>query len=142
MIFRSAGKRRRSALRWWHNNDMQTMKTQTAVTTGKCRFCHAPLEHTFVDLGMSPLCEAFLRMDELKKMEAFYPLHVYVCSQCFLVQLEEFVSPGEIYRDYRYFSSYSDSWLAHCQRYTDAMLMRFDINGCSLVAEVASNDGY
>lgn len=109
---------------------------------GKCRFCQSPLQHTFVDLGMSPLCEDFLKEGDLKRMEAYYPLHVYVCAHCFLVQLEEFVSPAEIYRDYKYFSSYSDSWLNHSRRYTHSMLERFDLNRNSLVAELASNDGY
>jgi len=75
-------------------------------------------------------------------MEAFYPLHVYVCSQCFLVQLEEFVSPKDIYSDYNYFSSYSDSWLRHSKRYTDTVVERFEIGSKHLVAELASNDGY
>lgn len=118
------------------------MEKHREGTIGKCRFCQAPLEHTFVDLGMSPLCEAFLKAEDRKKMEAFYPLHVYVCGQCFLVQLEEFVSPQEIYRDYRYFSSYSDSWLDHSKRYTDAILERFPLFRKGLVAELASNDGY
>ena len=118
------------------------MNTATGKRFGKCRFCQAPLRHTFLDLGMSPLCEDFLRFEELSNMEAFYPLHVYVCDECFLVQLEEFVSPQEIYRDYRYFSSYSESWLAHAQRYTSRMLEEFNITGDSLVVELASNDGY
>jgi SAM-dependent methyltransferase len=109
---------------------------------GKCRFCKSPLQHTFVDLGMSPLCEDFIKPSELKDMEAFYPLHVYVCSTCFLVQLEEFVSPEEIYRDYKYFSSYSDSWLDHARRYRDKVVQEFNITEGSLVAELASNDGY
>ena len=73
------------------------------------------LHHTFVDLGMSPLCESFLPADQLNQMEPFYPLHVFVCEQCFLVQLEEYVSPEHIFTEYAYFSSYSDSWLAHAQ---------------------------
>ena len=91
---------------------------------------------------MSPLCEDFLGADGINQMERFYPLHAYVCENCFLVQLEEFVAPAEIYRDYKYFSSYSDTWLKHAGRYTDNMLNRFAIGGTSLVAEVASNDGY
>ena len=79
----------------------------TFVTPGKCRFCQATLEHTFVDLGMSPLCQDHVKPDELGKMEPFYPLRVYVCENCFLVQLEEFVSPAIIFSDYAYFSSYS-----------------------------------
>ena len=118
------------------------MRKVTNQKTGACRFCQTPLQNTFVDLGMSPLCEDFLRPEELKNMEPFYPLHVYVCENCFLVQLEEFVSPEVIYRDYRYFSSYSSSWLKHAEEYTDKMLQRFQISGHHLVCELASNDGY
>ena len=110
--------------------------------TRRCRFCKSALEHTFVDLGMSPLCEDFLRPEQLNQMEPFYPLHAYVCSACFLVQLEEYVAPAEIYRDYKYFSSYSDSWLNHASRYVEKMIPRFKLSSNSLVAEVASNDGY
>src|SRR5690349_25162935 len=98
---------------------------ENKILTGKCRFCQHPLEHTVVHLGMSPLCEDFVKPDELKKMECFYPLHVYVCEQCFLVQLEEFASPEEIYDDYLYFSSYSDSWLDHSKRYVENVIDRF-----------------
>jgi SAM-dependent methyltransferase len=108
----------------------------------RCRFCNTPLTHTFVDLGMSPLCEDFVKPGKANEMERFYPLHVYVCSACYLVQLEEFVSPEVIYRDYSYFSSFSDSWLTHAKRYTDHVVTRFDIGKDSLVAELASNDGY
>jgi len=118
------------------------MEKEKTSAHGKCRFCHAPLEHTFVDLGMSPLCEDHVKPDELKKMEPFYPLHAYVCSNCFLVQVEEFVSPSVIFNDYAYFSSYSDSWLNHVRRYADDVLERFVITSESLVAELASNDGY
>jgi hypothetical protein len=107
-----------------------------------CRFCGTPLEHTFVDLGMSPLCESYLPADQLNQMEPFYPLHVYVCANCFLVQLEAYVSPEHIFTDYAYFSSYSDSWLAHAKRYTDLMVERFGIGANSFVVELASNDGY
>lgn len=110
--------------------------------TPACRFCDAPLEHTLVDLGMSPLCESFLTGDQLNHMEPFYPLHVYVCKECYLAQLEEYVSPEEIFTEYAYFSSYSDSWLNHAKRYTDLMVERFGINSKSLVVEIASNDGY
>lgn len=110
--------------------------------TPTCRFCDAPLEHTLVDLGMSPLCESFLTGDQLNHMEPFYPLHVYVCKECYLAQLEEYVSPEEIFTEYAYFSSYSDSWLNHAKRYTDLMVERFGINSKSLVVEIASNDGY
>ena len=112
------------------------------VTTGKCRFCQAPLEETFVDLGMSPLCQDHVKPEELNRMEPFYPLHAYVCKNCFLVQLEEFVAPSAIFNDYAYFSSYSDSWLRHVKSYTDQMVAKFPISSKSLVAELASNDGY
>lgn len=107
-----------------------------------CRFCGAALEHTFVDLGASPLAQSFLSQDQLNHMEPFYPLHVYVCGKCFLVQLQEFVAPENIFSDYLYFASYSDSWLAHAKAYTDLMVQRFAINEKSLVVEIASNDGY
>jgi len=89
------------------------MKSKQNTVLGKCRFCDSPLVDTFVDLGMSPLCEDHVKPEELKQMEPFYPLHSYVCSKCFLVQVEGLVSPSEIFSDYAYFSSYSDSWLKH-----------------------------
>jgi hypothetical protein len=109
---------------------------------GKCRFCQTPLQHTVVHLGMSPLCQDFINPEELKSMTPFYPLHVYVCEQCFLVQLEEFATPEEIYHDYLYFSSYSDTWLRHSKLYSDRVIDRFNITSQSLVCELASNDGY
>jgi hypothetical protein len=118
------------------------MGTDAMNGRGKCRFCKAELHHTFVDLGMSPLCESFLRQDQLNQMEPFYPLHAFVCEKCFLVQLEQFVSPDHIFTEYAYFSSYSDSWLEHCRRYTDQMRDRFHLDEKSLVVELASNDGY
>jgi hypothetical protein len=107
-----------------------------------CRFCGARLEHTFVDLGMSPLCESFLRPDQLDQMERFYPLHVRVCEHCFLVQLPEYVTPDEIFTEYAYFSSYSDSWVEHARRYADTAIDRLGLTETSLVVETASNDGY
>ena len=107
-----------------------------------CLFCGTPLEHTFVDLGMSPLCESYLSRTQLNEMEPFYPLHVYVCGECFLVQLQEYVSGEEIFTDYAYFSSYSDSWLAHARRYTELMISKLGLSSESQVIEVASNDGY
>ena len=107
-----------------------------------CLFCGTPLEHTFVDLGMSPLCESYLSRNQINDMEPFYPLHVYVCGECFLVQLQEYVSGEEIFSDYAYFSSYSDSWLAHARRYADSMIATLGLTGESQVVEVASNDGY
>lgn len=107
-----------------------------------CRFCGAGLEHTFVDLGMSPLCESYVNAERLHDMEPFYPLHVYVCDHCFLVQLEEFVSPEHIFTEYAYFSSYATSWLEHCRCYTNQMIERFHYTKNSFVVELASNDGY
>jgi hypothetical protein len=108
----------------------------------RCRFCDAALEHTFIDLGMSPLCESYVSAEHLNEMEAFYPLHVYVCEKCFLVQLDEFVSPQHIFSEYAYFSSYADSWVAHARRYAELMIERFGLTSASHVVEVASNDGY
>ncbi len=107
-----------------------------------CRICGASLRHTFVDLGASPLCESFLAADECNRMEPFYPLHAYVCERCFLVQLEEYVAPEEIFSEYAYFSSYSDSWLRHARDYVEAMVARFALGRESHVVELASNDGY
>jgi SAM-dependent methyltransferase len=107
-----------------------------------CRFCHAPLTHSFADLSMSPLSNAFIVPDRQTEAEKFYPLHAFVCDQCFLVQLGEFESPAQIFSDYAYFSSYSDSWLAHCQQYVADMISRFRLGHDSQVIEVASNDGY
>src|SRR5262247_898655 len=116
------------------------ISAQPAVAA--CRFCHASLTHTFVDLGMSPLCESYVSADHLNTVEAFYPLHVYVCDQCFLVQLEQFVRAEDIFDEYAYFSSYSESWLEHAKQYTEAMIERFGLNQQSFVVELASNDGY
>ncbi|MCB0071430.1 MAG: methyltransferase domain-containing protein [Caldilineaceae bacterium] len=123
---------------------MQTMPAvQTTDGVGPtCRFCGAPLHATVVDLGMSPLCESYLAADELNQMEPFYPLHVYVCDRCYLVQLEQYVSPEHIFREYAYFSSYADTWLQHAKAYTDLMVARFGFDRDSQVVEVASNDGY
>jgi len=107
-----------------------------------CRFCGAPLDHTFVDLGLSPLCESYVAAADLNAGETFYPLHAYVCGQCFLVQLEQYVSAEEIFRDYAYFSSYSDSWLAHSRAYVEMITRRLRLHQQSLVVELASNDGY
>ena len=107
-----------------------------------CRFCGEQLTQTFVDLGMSPLCESYVSEAHLNMMEPYYPLHVYVCGNCFLVQLEEFVSPEEIFTEYAYFSSYSNDWLKHAENYVSMVIDRFGLNQKSLVVEVASNDGY
>jgi 2-polyprenyl-3-methyl-5-hydroxy-6-metoxy-1,4-benzoquinol methylase len=112
------------------------------IATQPCRFCRAPLEKTFVDLGMSPLCETYPAAAELNRGETFYPLHVYVCGECFLVQLEQYETPEAIFSDYAYFSSFSDSWLKHAQSYCQKMASRFGLTANSFVVEVASNDGY
>jgi hypothetical protein len=107
-----------------------------------CRFCGTGLSSTFVDLGMSPPCQTHIEPEQLNHMERFYPLHAWVCSECFLVQLEEYVSPDEIFSDYAYFSSYSDSWVEHARAYAEGMMKRFGLAGKSKVMEIASNDGY
>ncbi len=107
-----------------------------------CRFCGAGLTHTFVDLGMSPLCESYIEARQLNSMERFYPLHVRVCHECLLVQIEEYVAAEDIYSDYAYFSSYSDSWVEHARRYVQAVTRRLGLGSGSLVMEIASNDGY
>jgi len=109
---------------------------------GKCRLCGASLRRTFVDLGMSPLCESYVAPEQLNQMEPFYPLHVLVCEKCFLVQLGEYVTAGRIYSEYAYFSSYSDSWLRHAREYADMITRRLRLGPQSLVIELASNDGY
>lgn len=108
----------------------------------KCINCDNELRYTFADLGTSPLCEEFVKPEEISEGQKFYPLHAYVCEECLLVQVGEFVSPEEIYSDYYYFSSYSDSWLQHAKDYTDYMVDHFPINEDSFVVEIASNDGY
>jgi hypothetical protein len=100
------------------------------------------LKHTFVDLGMQPLCESYVESSQLNQMEPFFPLHTYVCDNCFLVQLEEYVSPKEIFSEYAYFSSYSDGWLNHAEYYVEMITKRLGLTEKSLVLEVASNDGY
>jgi len=113
------------------------------MVKSNCRFCQTPLSKTFVDLGMSPISNAFLKSKQLDRAEKFYPLHTYVCDNCFLVQLEEFETPEQIFsNDYAYFSSYSESWLNHCQSYTELMIDKFGLNDNSQVIELASNDGY
>ena len=111
-------------------------------TLHECRLCGTPLTRTFVDLGMSPLCESYVPAEKLDDAEVFYPLHVRLCDACLLVQLPAYVSGEDIFSDYAYFSSYSDSWVAHAKRYAEAMIGRLDLTPDSLVTEVASNDGY
>ncbi|MFI6761407.1 methyltransferase domain-containing protein [Micromonospora sp. NPDC050417] len=112
------------------------------MTIAECRLCGTGLTETFVDLGMSPLCESYLPVDRLDSAETFYPLHVRICSSCLLVQLPAYVPGEDIFSDYAYFSSYSDSWVAHAKRYADMMTETLGLGPESLVTEVASNDGY
>src|SRR6059058_277343 len=107
-----------------------------------CRFCGHAVRHSFVDLGMSPLCQRHITAEQLNHMEPFYPLHAYVCERCFLVQLEELVAPSDLFSEYAYFSSYSDSWVEHARRYCELMCERFRFGPHSRVVEIASNDGY
>src|SRR5262245_17491341 len=98
-----------------------------------CRHCGAPLEHSFCDLGMSPLANAYIEPRAASDMERFYPLHAFVCSRCWLVQLQEFETPAQIFGDYAYFSSYSESWLAHARAYVEAVTARFGLSRRSQV---------
>ena len=107
-----------------------------------CLFCGTELRHTFADLGMSPLANSFLTVEQAQQQESFYPLHARVCHECFLVQLEVFETPENIFSDYAYFSSYSESWLNHARQYTEMMIERFSFNSSHQIIEIASNDGY
>ena len=112
------------------------------MSSKHCRSCNAILTRTFVDLGRSPLANSLLSVEDVDRSEAFYPLHVYVCDNCLLVQLQEFARAENIFTDYLYFSSYSGLWLQHCLEYTEQMTKRYTLNDQSLVVEIASNDGY
>ncbi len=112
------------------------------MTAFPCRFCETPLTDRVVDLGMHPLCESFLPEDQLDQMEPFYPLNVWVCPSCFLVQLNEYVEPEDIFTEYAYFSSFSTSWLQHAEDYVAKMADRLGLGSDSMVVELASNDGY
>ena len=108
----------------------------------RCRLCSCELRYTFVDLGMSPPCESYLSAAELDAGETFYPLHVRICENCLLVQLPAYIPAEEIFSDYAYFSSYSDSWVAHAGRFVEDAARTLDLGSASFVIEVASNDGY
>lgn len=116
--------------------------TENDTTERTCRSCGAPLETMFVDLGMSPLCERFLRADQLDEMEPFYPLAARICDRCLLVQLPSYVPADDIFREYAYFSSFSDSWVEHARKYAERMTEALGLGPDSRVVEVASNDGY
>jgi hypothetical protein len=115
---------------------------QAARSGGPCRACGAELTRLVVDLGMHPPCQRFLTAEQTDEMEPFYPLDVWVCDDCWLVQIGAHVAPEEIFVEYAYFSSFSDAWLQHCKTYADDMTDRFGLGPDSLVVEVASNDGY
>src|SRR5579862_3608576 len=108
----------------------------------RCRFCDSRLDDPFLDLGVSPLANSYLRPEQLGQAESFYPLRVYVCRDCLLVQLEQFESPEHIFSEYSYFSSYSDSWLRHAEEFAGMATKRFGLGTSSQVVEIASNDGY
>jgi SAM-dependent methyltransferase len=112
------------------------------TTKARCRFCDAVLQDVFLDLGLSPLANSYVPPERLAASEVFFPLKVHVCRSCFLVQLEVFETPDNIFSDYAYFSSYSDSWLEHARRYSQNMIERFELHRGSFVVEIASNDGY
>jgi len=108
-----------------------------------CRLCYGKLNKSFLSLGNSPLSNAYLSENDLNQKEYYYPIEIYVCEKCYLVQLEEFETTENIFSsDYAYFSSYSESWLRHCKKYTEMMLNRFRFNQNSFIVEIASNDGY
>ncbi len=108
-----------------------------------CRFCGAPLRTSFADLGMTPLCQKHVKPQQINEPETYYPLHAFVCGSCWLVQLGEYATPEEIFaQEYAYFSSYSDTWLAHAKAYAGMMTKRRSLGPSSLVVEIASNDGY
>src|SRR5262249_47427371 len=127
---------RRNAER--HRSDLRgVMSSQPA-----CRLCGAELTRTFVDLGMSPLCESYVPAERLDAPEVFYRVQVGLGPSCLLAQPPAYVSGEAIFSDYAYFSSYSDSWVAHARRYAEAMIDRLALTPASQVTEVASNDGY
>lgn len=113
----------------------------TAATV-TCRNCGAPVTRTFVDLGMSPLVQSFVRADKLDTMEPFYPLNVLICDGCKLVQLRDYVNPDSIFTEYAYFSSFATSWVEHAKRYCEMIAKRLQLGAGSLAVEVAANDGY
>jgi C-methyltransferase C-terminal domain/Putative zinc binding domain/Methyltransferase domain len=129
------------------SNMLTTVKSDGASQTksvegARCRLCDSRLEATFVDLGMSPLCENYLTANQLDHMEPYFPLHVLVCGNCFLVQLREYVKPDSIFTEYAYFSSYSTSWVEHARKYCHMIAERLRLGQKSDVFEIASNDGY
>jgi SAM-dependent methyltransferase len=122
--------------------EASAVKTRAASEANQCRLCRAPLRYSMVDLGVTPLCESFVPPDLVDAMEPFFPLHAYVCAECFLVQLRQYVSPEAIFEEYAYFSSYSTSWVSHAKTYCEMIARRLKLGEGSKVVELASNDGY
>jgi SAM-dependent methyltransferase len=121
---------------------LDSFRDAVAAPGPACRFCGKPLEHLFVDLGLTPLANSYVPADQAGAAETFYPLQAFVCDSCFLVQTRDVASPEDMFSEYSYFSSYSTTWLAHSEAYATAMIDRFGIGSESKVVEVASNDGY
>ena len=111
------------------------------ITNFSCRFCDSQLDTIFLDLGITPSANSFLKKENLSSEKSF-PLRVFVCNKCLLVQLPETIDPNELFSDYAYFSSFSETWLKHAEDYVDMMINRFDIKHSSQIMEIASNDGY
>ena len=118
------------------------MPPPSPMSSHNCHFCSALLRHRFCDLGLQPFSNAFIREQDFDRMEPFYLLQADVCAQCLLVQVPQFETPEQIFGDYVYFSSFSDSWLAHCESFANDAIMRFKLDQSSRVVEIASNDGY
>jgi len=112
------------------------------MSAPRCRLCAAVLHDTFVDLGVTPLCEQYVSAERYDDAEPMYPLRSYVCRSCYLVQLEALVSPADIFTEYAYFSSYAHTWVAHARRYTAMAIARFGLDRTRFVVEIGSNDGY
>jgi C-methyltransferase C-terminal domain/Putative zinc binding domain/Methyltransferase domain len=121
---------------------LESGSTAAVDSRATCRFCGATLELVVVDLGMSPLCESFLTAEQSRHMEPFFPLRTFACEKCYLVQLEAFVAPEEIFTEYAYFSAYSTAWVEHAREYVEKMRDRLALGSDDLVVELASNDGY
>jgi SAM-dependent methyltransferase len=127
------------------NSSEQDIQQSSSVDTevaSNCRFCGTKLEQSFINLGTSPLCQSHVSEDALALPEPYLPLHAFVCDRCWLVQLGQFATPDEIFGFYHYFSSFSDSWLRHAERYVGMVTDRFGLGTDSQVVEIASNDGY
>src|SRR5438445_735187 len=121
---------------------MEKGSQPAAMTQDPCRFCGSVGLHSFVDLGVSPLCQSHVTPAKADAMEPFYPLHALLCEKCMLVQLKQYVTPGDIFSEYAYFSSFSESWVRHARDYSEAMIKRFGLTARNHVVEIASNDGY